>query len=71
MGSIMGWDTAIENGENYKSPLAGASECSRVYAINFMHQVSQQESDSDQRYQDNLKRTAVWRASATKSNSNP
>ena len=44
---IMGWDTAVENGVNYVSPLADASECSKVFAVNVMHQVSQQDADAD------------------------
>ncbi|MCH7833549.1 MAG: hypothetical protein IH911_00435 [Proteobacteria bacterium] len=45
------WDTTIEvptTGDPvYASPLAGASECTKIYTINPMFQVSQQEDDSD------------------------
>jgi len=46
--TIMAWDEQIEDGDSYINPLAGASECSKIYAINVLHQVSQQDSDSDQ-----------------------
>jgi type IV pilus assembly protein PilY1 len=43
------WDTAIENGSDYISPIdIGANECSGgVYTINTLFQVSQQDDDSD------------------------
>ena len=43
------WDTAIENGSNYISPInVAANECSGgVYTINTLFQVSQQDDDSD------------------------
>ncbi len=44
---IMGWDTAVENADNYVSPLVNAAECTKVFALNVMHQVSQQDSHSD------------------------
>lgn len=44
---IMGWDSTIESSGNYVSPLTNAAECTKVFAINVMHQVSQQDSDSD------------------------
>ncbi|MBT6272674.1 MAG: hypothetical protein HOI95_00900 [Chromatiales bacterium] len=40
------WDTAIESGANYISPLTGGA-CTKTFAINFMFQVSNQEDDSD------------------------
>jgi type IV pilus assembly protein PilY1 len=39
------WDASIENGANYLSPLT--EDCSKIYVINFMFQVSQNEDDSD------------------------
>ncbi|MCH8059527.1 MAG: hypothetical protein IIA11_03615 [Proteobacteria bacterium] len=45
------WDTSIEkppaSKPNYISPLATAGECTRVYTVNTMFQVSQQDDDSD------------------------
>ncbi|WP_434101802.1 pilus assembly protein [Methylocaldum gracile] len=40
------WDNSVETGNRYISPLLG-TQCSKVFVINFMFQVSQQESDSD------------------------
>lgn len=41
------WDTRIESGDNYISPLNGAGSCSKIFTVNLMFQVSQQEDDSD------------------------
>jgi len=45
------WDTSIEAGAKvkpvYNSPLAAAGACSKLYSINVMFQVSNQEDDSD------------------------
>ena len=45
------WDThlEIENAahDNYVSPLTAANQCAKIYVINLMFQVSQQEDDSD------------------------
>jgi len=45
------WDTTIEQGSkikpNYVSPINAAGACSKIYTVNFMFQVSNQESDSD------------------------
>ncbi len=45
------WDTSIETGPktkpDYVSPLATAGACSKLYSVNFMFQVSNQEDDSD------------------------
>jgi len=45
------WDTSIETGAKvkpvYSSPLAAAGACSKLYSINLMFQVSNQEDDSD------------------------
>lgn len=40
------WDTSIETGNRYTSPLSG-TQCSKIFVINIMFQVSQQDSDSD------------------------
>lgn len=39
------WDTSIESGSNYISPLS--ENCSKIFSINFMFQVSSQEDNSD------------------------
>lgn len=43
------WDSRIENstGTTYQSPLAAATDCTSIYTINLMFQVSNQEDDSD------------------------
>ncbi len=41
------WDTSIENGTTYISPLANVLACSKIFTINLMFQVSNQEDDSD------------------------
>jgi type IV pilus assembly protein PilY1 len=45
------WDTSIETGAkvkpSYVSPLSKAGACSKVYTVNVMFQVSNQEDDSD------------------------
>jgi len=47
----LSWDTSIETGAKvkpvYDSPLAAAGACSKIYSINVMFQVSNQEDDSD------------------------
>lgn len=40
------WDKLIESGSSYLSPLATAASCAKVYTINFLFQVANQESDS-------------------------
>jgi len=40
-----GWDTGIESGVNYVSPLSG--DCTKVFSMNFMFDVSNQEDNSD------------------------
>ncbi len=42
---LLKWDSAVESGANYISPLT--SHCSKVFMINFLFQVSNQEADSD------------------------
>ena len=45
------WDTSIESGPkirpSYDSPLSAAGACSKLYTVNMMFQVSNQEDDSD------------------------
>jgi type IV pilus assembly protein PilY1 len=41
------WDTSIEDGVQYTSPIETAGECAKVFVINLMFQVSNQEDDSD------------------------
>ena len=46
------WDRTIETGGSsdtmdYVSPLQGAGQCTRLYTVNFMFQVSNQDDDSD------------------------
>ncbi len=47
----LAWDTGIETGSGnnvrYVSPLDVATQCTRIFVINLMFQVSQQEDDSD------------------------
>ncbi|MGR8919699.1 MAG: pilus assembly protein [Gammaproteobacteria bacterium] len=47
----LAWDTSIETGgganTRYVSPLATATQCTRIFVINLMFQVSAQEDDSD------------------------
>ena len=41
------WDKTVENGANYISPLTTAGSCSKLFTVNLMFQVSQQDADSD------------------------
>jgi type IV pilus assembly protein PilY1 len=41
------WDTSIESGANYVSPLVAAGACSKLFTVNMMFQVSQQDNDSN------------------------
>jgi type IV pilus assembly protein PilY1 len=41
------WDTSIETGPKYKSPIQIAGDCAKTFVINMMFQVSNQEDDSD------------------------
>jgi len=41
------WDTGAESGASYLSPIQAAGQCARVFVINIMFQVSNQEDDSD------------------------
>lgn len=46
-GSAYAWDSSIESGTQYVSPIEIAGQCARVFVINLMFQVSNQEDDSD------------------------
>ena len=41
------WDTDIESGDDYISPLTAGGRCSKIFTVNVMFQVAQQEADSD------------------------
>lgn len=53
---LASWDATIETGAasrpDYKSPLATAGQCSKIYTVNSMFQVSNQEADSDDAIKD-------------------
>ena len=46
-GSTYAWDASVESGADYLSPIAAAGKCAKVFVINLMFQVSNQEDDSD------------------------
>jgi type IV pilus assembly protein PilY1 len=52
------WDPAIEHGPktkpNYVSPIDPAGACSKIYTVNFMFLVSNQEADSDDAIEDSV-----------------
>ena len=43
------WDTSIESGSTYKTPFTSSTgyECTRIYAVNTIFQVSNQDSDNE------------------------
>ncbi len=41
------WDSTIESGANYIDPFIPGARCTKVYTVNMMFQVSNQEDDSD------------------------
>ena len=46
--SALAWDKSIESGgTRYITPLSSSMKCSKIFVINIMFQVSQQEDDSD------------------------
>ncbi len=45
--NAISWDTAIESGTNYVTPIAATADCAKIFAINILFQVTQQEGDSD------------------------
>ncbi len=46
-GAAYAWDTGIESGPNYRTPLNAATQCVNLYAVNMMFLVSNQDSNSD------------------------
>ena len=46
-GSAYAWDTGIESGANYVTPLNAATQCVNLYAVNMMFLVSNQDNNSD------------------------
>ncbi len=45
--SNIAWDTSIESGTDYVTPIAATADCVKVFTINLMDQVSQQDDDSN------------------------
>jgi type IV pilus assembly protein PilY1 len=41
------WDSSVEAGGNYISPLVGATECTKLFSVNLTFSVTQKEADSD------------------------
>ncbi len=52
------WDTSIEQGPktkpNYVSPISPTGACSKIYSVNFMFLVSNQDDDSDDAIEDSV-----------------
>ncbi|MDH3419045.1 MAG: PilC/PilY family type IV pilus protein [Gammaproteobacteria bacterium] len=46
-GAAYDWDPTIEQGPRYRTPIDANAQCVNTYSVNFMFQVSNQESDSD------------------------
>lgn len=46
-GAAYAWDSRVELGDNYVSPLAAANQCTRIFTINTLFFVANQEDDSD------------------------
>lgn len=46
-GAAYSWDTGIESGSGYASPLGAASECTKVFTVNPLFFVANQDEDSD------------------------
>ncbi|MBF0133326.1 MAG: hypothetical protein HQL75_12160 [Magnetococcales bacterium] len=44
---LRSWDTTVESGSNYISPLSSTFNCAKIFTVNLMFQVSQQENDSE------------------------
>lgn len=44
---LRSWDATVESGANYVTPLMDDFNCSKIFTLNLMFQVSQQEDDSD------------------------
>ena len=51
----LSWDTSIENGsDQYISPLQAGGRCTKLFTVNMMFQVSQQDDDSDNEIEDDI-----------------
>ena len=48
------WDTNIESGNDYISPLQAGGRCSKIFSVNVMFQVSQQDDNSDNEIEDTI-----------------
>ena len=46
------WDTTIESGSNYVSPLQAGGRCTKAFTVNVMFQVSAQDDNSDDEMED-------------------
>lgn len=46
-GSAYAWDSGIESGANYVTPLNAATQCVNLFAVNMMFFVSNQDNNSD------------------------
>jgi len=44
---LISWDTSAESGTKYISPLTAGGKCTKIFTVNIMFLVSQQDSDSD------------------------
>jgi type IV pilus assembly protein PilY1 len=44
---LISWDPNIESGANYETPFIPGATCNKIYTVNMMFQVSNQDSDSD------------------------
>ena len=53
-GGAYDWDTSIESGGRYVSALSGAGQCTKIFTVNPMFLVSNQEADSDAAIQDSI-----------------
>jgi type IV pilus assembly protein PilY1 len=55
---LISWDTGIEHGAktkpNYVSPISPTGACSKIYTVNFMFLVSNQDDDSDTAIEDSV-----------------
>jgi type IV pilus assembly protein PilY1 len=46
------WDASIESGSDYVSPLQSGGRCSKIFTVNVMFQVSQQDDNSNSEIED-------------------
>ncbi|MEE9571085.1 MAG: hypothetical protein V3W02_05220, partial [Gammaproteobacteria bacterium] len=51
-GMAYAWDTGVESGPNYVTPLNAAMQCVNLYAVNMMFFVANQDDDSDDAIED-------------------